>query len=93
MRQWAFVFAILMMLLTSLLGGRTGYADEVDRMTKEELKSLLGSRDLVLLDVRTGKDCAASEFKIKGAMRAEPQATDEWAPSYDKEKTVVVYCA
>ena len=42
-------------------------ADAVPMISKEELKPLLGDPDLVLLDVRMGKDWKASEFKIKGA--------------------------
>jgi hypothetical protein len=72
--------------------GSLSFADDVNRMTKEELKAMLDSPDLTLIDVRLGKDWAASEVKIKGALREDPQTLDAWAAEYDKEKTVVLYC-
>jgi rhodanese-related sulfurtransferase len=57
------------------------------------LKAMLDNPDLVLLDVRTGKDWTGSEEKIKGALREDPGKLDEWADKFDKGKTVVLYCA
>jgi rhodanese-related sulfurtransferase len=62
-------------------------------MTKEELKTQLDSPDIVILDVRTGGDWKTSEFKIKGAVRANPQEFDKWADVYPKNKKLVLYCA
>lgn len=49
--------------------------------------------DLVILDVRSGRDWSASEVKITGAVRANGDDFDNWANSYPKEKTIVLYCA
>ena len=68
-------------------------AETVPRMTKEELKGMLGSSDLVIVDVRRGKDWDASEFKIKGAVRKDPSGYDKWKNDLSKEKTIVLYCA
>ena len=68
-------------------------ADEVPRMTKEELKVLLDDPDVVVLDVRRGKDWSKSEKKIKGAVRENPKRFKSWAHQYSKEKTLVLYCA
>lgn len=70
----------------------TALADEVPRMTKEELKGLLGSPDLVIVDVRRGQDWNSSEFKIKGSVRESVRGPG-WAKNYDKNKTIVLYCA
>jgi hypothetical protein len=72
---------------------RTYAADEVPRMTKEVLKEALGDADLVILDVRKGKDWKASEFKIKGAIHAAPDDFNGWQSTYDKEQKIVLYCA
>jgi hypothetical protein len=66
---------------------------ETPRMTKEELKGMLGSKDLVILDLRAGKDWDASEFKIKGAVREDPKGLDSWTVKYPKDLTLVLYCA
>jgi rhodanese-related sulfurtransferase len=68
-------------------------ASEVPRMTKEKLKSELGSPNLVVVDVRTGKDWKASEVKIKGAVRGEVYKIESWAKNYSKDTTLVIYCA
>ena len=68
-------------------------ASEVPRMTKEKLKAELGSPNLVVVDVRTGKDWKASEVKIKGAVRGETDKIESWANNYSKETTLVIYCA
>ena len=68
-------------------------AEDVSRMTKEELKSMMGDPKLVVIDVRTGKDWNGSESKIKGAVREEPRKATSWAEKYDKQKTYVLYCA
>ena len=36
-------------------------AKDVPRMTKEQLKEMLGSENVVVIDVRTGKDWKASD--------------------------------
>jgi hypothetical protein len=68
-------------------------APESPRMGKEELKAMLGSSELVVIDVRAGKDWDASEIKIKGAVRGDPKALDSWTAKYSKDKTIVLYCA
>jgi len=70
-----------------------GASKEVPRITKEELKDQMGAADLVLLDVRAGKDWTSSEVKIKGAVREDPKEFDAWASKYPKEKRIVLYCA
>ena len=66
---------------------------DAPRMTKDELKVILGNSDLLIIDVRYGKDWTDSDLKIKGAIREDPQAFDSWANKYPKDKTLVFYCA
>jgi rhodanese-related sulfurtransferase len=68
-------------------------ATDVKRMTKEELKTMLGSPNLVVVDVRLGSDWAASNAKIKGALREDPEQVDKWMAKYPKNKTLLFYCA
>ena len=68
-------------------------AAEVPRMTKEELKAKFDNPDVVIVDVRAGKDWKGSEFKIKGAVRENPAKFSSWAEKYPKDKTLVFYCA
>jgi hypothetical protein len=66
---------------------------DVPRMTKEDLRAILGNPNLVIIDVRYGKDWTDSDLKIKGAVREDPGAIDSWANKYPKDKTLVFYCA
>lgn len=68
-------------------------AGDVKMLTVTELKNMLGSKELIILDVRTGRDWSTSELKITGAIRASGDDFDSWANSYPKEKKIVLYCA
>jgi hypothetical protein len=88
------VFVVLLGLAVVQWGvSSAAAAPEAPRMSKEELKSMLGSNELVVIDVRAGKDWDSSEIKIKGAVREDPKALDLWTARYPKDKTIVLYCA
>ena len=88
------IFSLLMVVLffNSLLAFAVASAD-APRMSKEELKSRLGDKDIVVIDVRIGYDWEKSDSKIRGAVREDPQDAASWAKKYTKEKTIVLYCA
>ena len=67
-------------------------ADDVPKMTKEELKAQLGNPDVVIIDVRVPQAWNASRDKIKGAVREDPMEIDSWIGKYPKDKTYVFYC-
>jgi hypothetical protein len=67
--------------------------DAVAKITKEELKGKLDDPNVVIVDVRLGKDWKASESKIKGALRVEPGDVLSLAEKYPKDKMLVFYCA
>ena len=68
-------------------------AQEVRRISIEELKGMLGSPDLVVIDVRRGGDWLSSKVKIKGAVREDAERVESWMSKYPKDKTLVFYCA
>ncbi len=88
------VFIVTMFLFASSLAA--AFAAEVPRMSKEELKAVMGSGEVVIMDTRSGKDWKSSEFKIKGAIRTAADTIDEWLPNITKKnesKKLVIYCA
>ena len=90
------LFRILTLSIVIMLWVFTGAAvasDDVPRMNKEGLKGLLGSADVIILDVRASRDMEGSTSTIKGAIREDPQAFDTWADTYPKDKTLVLFCA
>jgi len=68
-------------------------ANDVPRISKDEMKSKLGSPDVVLLDVRAKHDWERSDEKITGAIRMDPQTVDNWADTLPKDKEIILYCA
>ena len=87
---------ILLFIIVSIflvLGGLTTavMSQDVPRMTKDELKALLGSPDLVILDVRPGRDYMFSDSKIKGANR--PIGDHFEIFECPEDKILVLYCA
>jgi hypothetical protein len=70
-------------------------AVEIPRISKEELKSMLGNPDVVVIDVRAIQDHKMSVKQIKGSVREDPGPSQvkSWANKYSKEKTIVLYCA
>ena len=84
----------VMLLVVALLGISSPLlAADIPTVNKDDLKGMLGSADLVVIDVRAGRDWSSSEFMIKDASREEPSEVDSWAGNYDKSKTIVLYCA
>ena len=90
---------IRMLIITGLLLFQMGVlisdaiSAEVPRITKEELNAILGKPDVVIIDVRLGRDWTRRDSKIKGAIREDPAAVETWADKYPKAKTIVLYCS
>jgi len=63
------------------------------RMSTDELKSRLGEPGLVVLDSRSNRDWESAAEKIVGAVRVNPAEVEQWSGNFDKEKTLVIYCA
>jgi hypothetical protein len=84
---WIAVFVFLGTFLGQAI------AKEAPRMTKEELKGLMGKPDIVLIDVRAQSDWDGSKEKIQGAVREDPKKVKEWASKYPKDKSLIFYCA
>lgn len=84
--------AMLVAVLLLPLGG-AALADNVPRMTTDELKARIGEPGLAILDVRAGGDWNGSREKIAGAVRVNSAGAGQWAGSYAKDQTVVLYCS
>lgn len=68
-------------------------AEDVPRVKKEMLVGYLDNAEVYVLDVRTEKDWKESEFKIKGAIRKEPENFNLWVHQYRDNQAYVLYCA
>jgi rhodanese-related sulfurtransferase len=68
-------------------------AEDVPRISTEQLKDILDNPDLALLDVRTEEDWGKSDRKIVGAVRVDPDDVSSWAGDYIKDQKIILYCA
>ena len=84
------IFTLIMVVVLSAVRSA---ADDVARITKEELKILMSNPDLVILDVRKSSHWDSSDYKITGAMRDNTNDMDSFAKKYMRNKTFVLYCA
>jgi predicted sulfurtransferase len=77
----------------------TGAADdklpfpEVPRITKEQLKEMLGKPDVVIIDARPVEQWKYTDQVIPGMVHEDPLAIQSWAQKYDKNEKIIVYCA
>ena len=89
-RLWAMVLAVSLMLAFPL---SCAVGQDVPRLNKDTLKSWLSDPQVIILDVRQPKDWQASDKKIRGAVRQEPNEVQNWAATLPKDKKIVLYCA
>ena len=88
-----FAYIAWLVLLFIALALSDVHAGQVPRMDKDELKSILNTRNLILLDVRPTGQWAVSSRKLPGATHKDPYRARQWGKKLDKNKTVVTYCA
>ena len=93
MRKRLLYTALLFIFIMS--GEVTPFAQsgDVPRMTTQALSAVMGKPDVIIVDVRLGRDWTDSNSKIRGAVREDPEAIQSWANKYPKDKTLVFYCA
>lgn len=96
-RKWVGAIAggvFFTILLVSVQCFSMGKSIDVPRISKDQLKSMLGRPDVVLLDVRIADEWKNAKEKIKGAVRIDPdQNLDSLVQKYSKDKTLVFYCS
>jgi rhodanese-related sulfurtransferase len=58
----------------------------------EELKSVLGNKDVTVIDVRRKEDYTADNTVIPGSTWFDPANIDNWCTTLPENKEVVLYC-
>jgi len=86
------VIAILFCLVTAVSTPASDTAS-IPRISKEKVKTMLGKRNVIVVDVRVGPDWNNGGSKIKGAIREDPRTVENWFRTLPKKKTLVFYCA
>ncbi len=67
--------------------------DDVPRITVQELKVKMDKgEDVVILDVRAGREYADSKIRIKGATRIPIVQLEARSNELPREKEIITYC-
>jgi rhodanese-related sulfurtransferase len=85
--------ALIVVILLIACQSLTASPDHVPRITKEQLKPLLGSPQTAIIDVRSAPEYNHAQERIKGSIRVEPQNVKAIIDKYPKDKTLVLYCS
>lgn len=92
-QSWTIIALLLAFVLTGCFQN-VALDAKVPKITKEELKPLLGHPDVIILDVRVAEEWKRDALKIQGAVREDPEKDYKtWAPKYPKDQTLVFYCS
>lgn len=65
----------------------------VTKVSTGELKAMLDSSEITILDVRDVPDWNRSNTKIPNAIRESPDDINSWVNKYDKDQKIILYCA
>ena len=88
LKKTVLTYLILIGFLTSFSAQAFG---QVVSITIEQLLESLNHPEVLILDVRTSESWKASDYKIKGAARKNPENFDSWANEIPKNKYLVLY--
>jgi rhodanese-related sulfurtransferase len=87
-------FLLLVVAVVLGIGGATqALAVNIQTISKEELRSKLGSYEYTIVDVRAEQHWNSSDNKIPGAIRLPADKIDIWAENFSKNTPLVLYCA
>ncbi|MCG8636318.1 MAG: hypothetical protein MI863_20975 [Desulfobacterales bacterium] len=84
---------ILIPLFAIFLAASYSGAASTSVVSKETVKDWMDNGSVTVLDARRGRDWSSSEFKIKGAHRADPRKVSDWKANFPKDRKLVIYCA
>lgn len=85
------ILAAVLSVAVVVTCAKTSPAEDVPKIAKEELKSMLGNPGIIILDVRPVEQWRKSDLKIPGALHEDPRDVSSWADKYPKDKTLVFY--
>jgi rhodanese-related sulfurtransferase len=91
MRKVGLIALLMVCLGVAFFIGAAAAGEEVPKITLEQLKTMLGDPNVIIIDVRIGFDWKESDSKIKGAVRENPAQVGSWLYKYPKDKTIVFY--
>jgi len=84
--------AILMLFTPAGWSAPPSSVEQVPRLTKEQVRGMLGKPDVVIVDARYIKQYEESDRKLPGAVFVEPEKIDDFVRSHPKkDDTYILY--
>ena len=84
------LFVLLNQLIASVVLSAT---DVVPRITVQELKAKMDKgEDIVIIDVRAGREYTDSKIKMKGAVRISIVQLESRINELPRDKEIITYC-
>lgn len=88
---YALKSVVVSLALVGFIAAPAFAAGTVSMIGKEQLEKMLYNADVIILDVRNSEDWRKSKYKIKGAVRRQPELFDTWAKDFPRDKSLVLY--
>lgn len=93
MKKGKITVIVMTIVVLSWISTMAPSAQDVPRITGEELKGMLGNPNVAIIDVRANVDWIGSNLKIKGAVKEDPRKLSSWMDKYSKDNIIVFYCS
>lgn len=87
-----FTGALVIFVFLFAFVGFTAAEEDIRRISKEDVKELIGTPGVTIIDVRYQNTWKKSDTKIAGAVREHPNEIGSWVAKYDKNSTIILYC-
>lgn len=88
----SFLASLLTLVALSGWSAPPSSVEQVPRLSKEDVKEMLGKPDIVIMDVRYIKQYEQSDRKIPGAVFVRPENFEEFTTNHPKkDATYVLY--
>ena len=89
----ALALTVALVLVFATVSAKDLPFPEISRITQKALNSMLGDRNIVILDVRLEEQWQVADLEIMRAVHENPKEYKSWAKKYGKDQTLVFYCA
>lgn len=87
-----FMGVVAVLVLVAVVPAIAEENEEIPRISKEQVRDLIGQPGVVLIDVRYVKSWKKSDKKIAGAVREHPNEIGSWVKKYAKDTRIILYC-
>ena len=91
--KWLFLSLLFVLLNQLIVPAVFSATDAVPRITVQDLKAKMDKgEDIVIIDVRAGREYEDSKIKMKGAIRISIVQLENRINELPRDKEIITYC-